>query len=246
MLSQLHYLPLTFPSFSILVATFAFLLLLIHVGILRYAFMHIGLSAGVAMLVLLASLIGAYFNIPVSELPAQRVISGAVVPYFGMRYVIPVVSHWPGTVIAVNVGGALIPSITSLFLLIRRELWLRGAVAVALVAAITHQIAHPMPGLGIALPLLVPVLSTAMVALLLSPRNAGPLAYIGGSVGTLIGADLLNLGRLQGLGAPVESIGGAGTFDGVFLTGILAVLIAGIIGAITVPSRQHESIGSAP
>jgi uncharacterized membrane protein len=53
------------------------------------------------------------------------------------------------------------------------------------------------------------------------------LAYIGGSIGTLVGADLLNLGKLQGLGAPVASIGGAGTFDGIFLTGVLAVLTAG-------------------
>jgi uncharacterized membrane protein len=45
-------------------------------------------------------------------------------------------------------------------------------------------------------------------------------------LGTLIGADLMNLGSIQGLHAPVLSIGGAGTFDGVFLTGILAVLLA--------------------
>jgi Protein of unknown function (DUF1614) len=44
----------------------------------------------------------------------------------------------------------------------------------------------------------------------------------------LIGADLLNLGAIQGLGAPIASIGGAGTFDGIFLTAILAVLIAGL------------------
>jgi hypothetical protein len=37
----------------------------------------------------------------------------------------------------------------------------------------------------------------------------------------------------QGLGAPVASIGGAGTFDGIFLTAILAVLIAGLS-----PSRR--------
>jgi uncharacterized membrane protein len=52
------------------------------------------------------------------------------------------------------------------------------------------------------------------------------LAYISGSLGTLIGADLLNLNNIQGLGAPVASIGGAGTFDGIFVTGILAVLLA--------------------
>ncbi len=54
------------------------------------------------------------------------------------------------------------------------------------------------------------------------------LGYISGSIGTLIGADLLNLDKLQGMGAPVVSIGGAGTFDGIFLTGILAVVFASV------------------
>jgi uncharacterized membrane protein len=54
------------------------------------------------------------------------------------------------------------------------------------------------------------------------------IAYVSGVVGTLIGADLSNLGRVADLGAPVASIGGAGNFDGVFLTGILAVLLAGV------------------
>jgi uncharacterized membrane protein len=85
-----------------------------------------------------------------------------------------------------------------------------------------------VPGVGIALPVLVPAVTTAIVALLLSRQRAAPLAYISGSIGTLIGADLLNLDKLQGLGAPIASIGGAGTFDGIFLTGILAVLIASL------------------
>jgi hypothetical protein len=46
--------------------------------------------------------------------------------------------------------------------------------------------------------------------LLLSRERAAPLAYIGGSLGTLIGADLFNLSRIRELGAPVASIGGAG------------------------------------
>jgi uncharacterized membrane protein len=82
-------------------------------------------------------------------------------------------------------------------------------------------------------------LTTAVVALLLSRRHAAPLAYVSGSLGTLIGADLLNLDKLQGLGAPIASIGGAGTFDGVFLVGIVAVLIAGI-------SRRADSASPVP
>jgi uncharacterized membrane protein len=222
--SQLHYLPLALPFFSILVGAFVFLVVLLQLGILRYAYMHIGLSAGAAMLVLLGSLVGSYFNIPVADLPEQRIASGQEVLFYGMRYVIPVVVEWPGT--AVNVGGAIIPAAVSVYLLARYGLWIHGPLAIALVGTISHWLATDVPGLGIALPVFVPALSTAVVALLLSPGHAAPLAYIGGSIGTLVGADLLNLGKVQGLEAPVVSIGGAGTFDGIFLTGILAVLIA--------------------
>ncbi|MBW2109628.1 MAG: DUF1614 domain-containing protein, partial [Deltaproteobacteria bacterium] len=52
------------------------------------------------------------------------------------------------------------------------------------------------------------------------------VAYISGTLGTLIGADLLNLRKIYDLGAPVASIGGAGTFDGIFLNGLLAVLLS--------------------
>ena len=58
------------------------------------------------------------------------------------------------------------------------------------------------------------------------PRNTHVIAYVSGVLGTLIGADLTNLDRIANLGAPVASIGGAGIFDGVFLTGIVAVLLA--------------------
>jgi uncharacterized membrane protein len=102
-------------------------------------------------------------------------------------------------------------------------------LGVAIVAAITHFMAHPVPGVGIAEPTFIPPLVTAAVALLISSEYAPPLAYISGSLGTLIGADLLNLGKIRGLGAPVASIGGAGTFDGIFLTGIVAVLLASIV-----------------
>ena len=110
---------------------------------------------------------------------------------------------------------------------------MNGAIATAFVAVVLHWLAHPVPGIGIAVPVFLPALVTAIVALLLSRENAAPLAYIAGSMGTLIGADLTNLDKIRGLGAPVASIGGAGTFDGIFLTGILAVLLASIF-----PSRR--------
>jgi uncharacterized membrane protein len=228
-MGQIHYLPLSPAFFSILVGLFILLIALIQVGALRYVYLRLGVSSRVALLLLLASLFGSYLNIPVVELPdQQQLLSGQDIYFFGMRYSVPVVVDWPGTIIAVNVGGALIPTVMSLYLLARNGLWGLGLLATACVAAVCHHLARPVPGLGIALPIFVPAIVTAIVAMVLSRRYAAILAYVGGSLGTLIGADLLNIGNIQGLGAPVASIGGAGTFDGIFITGILAVLIASL------------------
>jgi uncharacterized membrane protein len=235
--SQVHYLPLTPAFFSILVFLAAGLIILIQLRILRYAYMRLGVGPGAAMLLLIGSLIGSYFNIPVTVLPGPPVTSGQIVDFYGMRYVVPVVVAWPGTVVAVNVGGAVIPAIMSTYLVIRYQLWLKATVATAAIAFIIHSMATPVPGVGIAVPVFAPVVATAILAFILSREYAPPLAYIGGSMGTLVGADLLNLDKISGLGAPVASIGGAGTFDGIFLTGILAVLLAGIAS----PSRPRPA-----
>ena len=236
--SQVHYLPLTPGFFSILVFLVAGLIILIQLRILRYAYMRLGVGPGAALVLLFGSLIGSYFNIPITVLPGPPPVqSGEVVEFFGMRYVVPVVVSWPGTVLAVNVGGAVIPTIMSTYLVIRYQLWLKAAIATAVIAIVIHSMATPVSGIGIAVPVFAPVVSTAILAFILSREYAAPLAYIGGSMGTLIGADLLNLDKISGLGAPVASIGGAGTFDGIFLPGILAVLLAGIAS----PSRPRPA-----
>jgi uncharacterized membrane protein len=124
----------------------------------------------------------------------------------------------------------------SVYLLIKNELYVRGILAVAVVTLVVYHLARPVRGVGITVPTFVPPLVAAGVAMALAWRQAPPLAYIAGSLGTLIGADLLNLDKVQGLGAPVASIGGAGTFDGVFLTGILAVLLSPVVG----PPRPRQ------
>jgi uncharacterized membrane protein len=199
--------------------------------------MRLGVGPGAAMLLLVGSLIGSYFNIPITLLPGRPVMSGQIVDFYGMSYVVPFVTSWPGTVLAVNVGGAVIPTVMSTYLVIRYNLWLKAAIATAIIAAIIHAMATPVAGVGIAVPVFAPVVATAIIAFILSREYAAPLAYIGGSMGTLIGADLLNLDKISDLGAPVASIGGAGTFDGIFLTGILAVLLAGIAS----PSRPRPA-----
>jgi len=124
----------------------------------------------------------------------------------------------------------VIPTLLSLYLLVKTGLYGRALIAVAVVTAVVHWLAYPVKGMGIAVPVFIPPVVAAAAALALSRRAAPPLAYICGSLGTLIGADLLNLGRIQALGAPIASIGGAGRFDGIFMTGILAVLLAGVGG----------------
>jgi uncharacterized membrane protein len=233
--SQVHYLPLAPGFFFILVFLFVGLIILIQLRILRYAYMKLGVGPGVALFLLFGSLIGSYFNIPVTILPGQTARSGQIVDFFGMQYVVPLVTQWPGTVLAVNVGGAVIPTIMSAYLVIRYQLWVKAAIAIVVIAFVIHSMATPVHGIGIAVPVFAPVVTTAILAFILSREYAAPLAYIGGSMGTLIGADLLNLDKISGLGAPVASIGGAGTFDGIFLTGILAVLLAGIAS----PSRPR-------
>lgn len=224
--SGLHFFPLTLPFILALFLLVGFLITMIEIGVIGYAYEKMGVNRRYVFTLLLLSLLGSYVNIPVAELPAERVVSGQEITFFGMRYIVPLVEEWPRTVIAVNVGGAIIPTLLSFYLLLKNGMYGRSFVGVAIVAAIVHGLAQPVRGMGIAVPTFVPPLVAASTALLLSRRSAPALAYIAGSLGTLIGADLLNLGKIQGLGAPVASIGGAGTFDGIFLTGILAVLLA--------------------
>lgn len=224
--SGLHFFPLALPFVLGLLLLVGLLIAFIEVGVLEYAYAKMGINRRYVFGLLLLSLLGSYVNIPVASLPAEQVVSGQEVVFFGMRYVIPVVREWPRTIIAVNLGGAVIPTLLSCYLLVKNRLYVQSLVGVVVVAAVVHWMAQPIRGMGIAVPIFIPPLVATGIALLLSRQSPPALAYIVGSLGTLIGADLLNLGKIQGLGAPVASIGGAGTFDGIFLTGILAVLLA--------------------
>lgn len=239
-ISELNYLPLSGPLFFLLFGALSLVFLLIQIGALHFAYRRMGISPGAALLLLLGSLLGSYVNLPMVQLPEQQIVSGQVIDFFGMRYVVPVVVDWPGTIVAVNVGGALIPGLTSLYLIARNRLWWLSLLCIVGVTIVCHMLAQPVRGLGIALPVFVPALSSAIIAMVLSRQHAAALAYIGGSLGALIGADLLNLHKIQGLGAPIVSIGGAGTFDGVFLTGIIAVLLASLT------SVRGDSRGQPP
>ncbi len=225
-----QYLPIAPQFFAFLAGLLVILLFLVQIRILRYAYMQLGVSSGTAFFLLFASLLGSYVNIPIATLGAEPMATEREVTYYGMHYLVPQIVDAPEVILAVNVGGALIPTLLSIYLLSKNRLWGKGLIATVCIAAICHALAQPVRGLGIGLPIFVAPVAAALISAIISWRDAAPLAYAGGSLGVLIGADLLNLDKLEGIGAPVLSIGGAGTFDGIFVTGVMAVLLAGFTG----------------
>jgi uncharacterized membrane protein len=225
----MNYLPIAPPFFIALFVFFTLIVLLIELRVVQFVYESVGVNPRLLLSLLLLSFLGSYINIGITQLPPEHIYAHGIVDFFGMPYVVPMVTEAPGTVIAVNVGGAIVPTLLSIYLIVKNRLYSEGLVAIAIVAAVVHLMAYPVPGVGIAEPVFVPPLIAALAALFISREHAVPLAYAAGSMGTLIGADLLNLDKIQGLGAPVASIGGAGKFDGIFLTGLVAVLLASLV-----------------
>ena len=225
----IHYYPLTLPFLLILLGGLVALTFLALLRVLQFAYSQLGTAPQYFFIWLFLSLAGSYVNLPIMRFSPEQMTRLQEIPFYGVPYVIPTVETWPGTILTVNVGGAIIPILLSVILIVKNHLYRNAAWGVAVVSLACYLLAEPVPGLGIAIPVFYPPVIAAIVALLLSRRFAAPLAYVCGSLGTLIGADLMNLGNVSGLGAPVMSIGGAGTFDGIFVTGLLAVVLAGIL-----------------
>ncbi|HET8576013.1 MAG TPA: DUF1614 domain-containing protein [Methylomirabilota bacterium] len=221
------FLPVAVPLvILLLVLALVVLVVLVELRVLAYAYRKVGVHPRYVFAVMVLSVLGSQVNVPLYSIPVQHLTSAREVWMFGRPYVVPGTVAHGATVIAVNVGGAVIPTLVSLYLFVRSRMYLRMLVGIACVTLVVNQLAQIVPGVGIVVPMLVPPLAAAGVALVLAFRRAPPVAYVSGSMGALIGADLMNLGRVAELGAPIVSIGGAGTFDGVFLTGIIAGLLA--------------------
>jgi uncharacterized membrane protein len=204
----------------ILITLFVFIFL----GLVGAGFSRIGFSTQAVILLLLAVLAGSFINIPLFTSESREpVITDAYVTVFGMTYRVPAAAVGSRkTVVAINVGGALIPSIISLYLLWRfPDVFGFALIGVVLVASISHLVSRPVKGVGIVSPALVSPLVAAFYTILIltqvpSIDNGFALAYVSGVLGTLIGADLTNLRAIKEVGAPVASIGGPGLLMGCF------------------------------
>ena len=201
------------------------LVTLVQIGLVGVAFEKLGLSRHGAYVLLFGSLLGSSVNVPLFKVRAQPNPDPAAPP---MR-------DWLGreipfrgfTEIAVNLGGCLIPVTFCVYLISTNPMpWPTVVLSVCLVSAICFWTSRPMPGVGIGIPVLVAPVTAALTAWVAAPGHSAALAYVCGTLGVLIGADLLRLNDVRKLGSPRASIGGAGTFDGIFITGIVAVLLA--------------------
>jgi uncharacterized membrane protein len=199
---------------------------LFEINAVTYAYQRLGLNRDWAYGLLLASIFGSRVNVPVARWQDRRQIPGTSVRYFGVTYVMPPATRPGQTVVAVNVGGAIVPTALSVYLFVHNGLGLRCLIALAIVTVVVNRLARPVPGLGIAVPALAPAAVAVLAATVVGGHAVAAVAYVAGTLGCLVGADLLNLHKVRQLGVPIASIGGAGTFDGIFLTGIVAVILA--------------------
>lgn len=220
-----------FPMVIFIIILFFFLLIFLfaflQIGMIGLAFSRLGLPPEYLFGILLATFFGSYINIPVGTLEGGTFVDEKEVKFFGLPYPVAPQYRPHKTVIAINLGGAVIPLIISTYLLVKMTNVIPALLATLIVSLLVNRFARPIKGIGIGIPALIPPLFAALCAYILAPEEMrAPVAYIAGTLGTLIGADLMRLKDIKNMGAPVASIGGAGTFDGVFLSGIIAVLLS--------------------
>ncbi|HXG49984.1 MAG TPA: DUF1614 domain-containing protein [candidate division Zixibacteria bacterium] len=196
------------------------------------ALTKLGLSPGAALAILLGVILGSGVNIPIKRFHRDEeiLVDPFVMFGFSRLFSLPLRRRRYMT-LAVNVGGCVIPSLLAIYecLLVAQ----RGAGDLTILAAVTladvavcYSLARPVPRLGITIPALLPPLVAASLSLVLIPDFAPPVAFVAGVLGPLIGADLMHLKEIVRIAPVTASIGGAGTFDGIILSGLAAALLA--------------------
>ena len=213
--------PILFLAFLLVI-----LVIILQLGIFSLVLAKLGLSPNSAVMLLSCTLIGSLVNLRLFTVNSNFT-------HFPENFPIPRTVFKPAqyqkgkTIIALNVGGALIPIAFSIYLIMLHSInAVNLIVATLAVATISYTFSRPIKGLGIGIPVFIAPLTAAFSALMIDPENSAALAYICGTLGVLIGADLLRLKDIKRMAVPAAAIGGAGTFDGIFFTGIIAVLLA--------------------
>lgn len=204
------------------------------------ALAKLGLSGHVALMAVMGILLGGLVNIPVHRIERedeQIVDFGSAFGFPGFMPRLRRVRR--DTIVALNVGGCLVPTAIAAWQVLRIvQVGGWPLAAMVIVAAVNvlvcYRVARPVEGIGIAMPgFASPLVCVLLTWALLGPSGFGPgaagpsapVAFVAGVMGPLVGADLLHLKDITKVSAGMLSIGGAGTFDGIVLSGLLAALL---------------------
>jgi len=189
---------------GLLLSAFLLLLLpLLFAELLAASLFRLHLAPDTALLLLLAIMLGGLINIPIRRLSRGMEVMVDPFAVYGLAGRIPLLRRVRrDTIIAVNLGGCLIP--TGLALYEAMNLDPASLLAVSIAAPLNILVCY----------------------MLLAPTGAAPVAYIAGVLGPLVGADLLHLRDIRRIATGVASIGGAGTFDSIVLSGLVAAYLA--------------------
>jgi uncharacterized membrane protein len=216
-----------------IILTLVIIIPLLFAKMITGAFVILGFTPDQAFLLLILCLLGGLFNIPLKEwskaLPYTPT-NYEFYPHSLQRFFIT-----PGRkILAVNLGGAVIPGFVGLWEVFRIHTEFSSShpgaafsfwLVLFINTSICYMFARPVEGKGIVIPALIPPLVTSVLSLILASSIAPVIAFPAGVLGVLIGADLMHMKDIMDLKAPIVSIGGAGTFDGIFLCGILSVFL---------------------
>lgn len=195
------------------------------------ALTKLGLSAEQSAMAAAAIFMGGMFNLPIKRIERDEPLQTGMSNMFGMRQFSSPEINEREVVLSVNIGGCVVPVLLAGYQIMR--LWsletaFFGAALLAIVIniGVCYYMAQPVPNVGIAMQPFVPALTAVACALILTPSQAPAVAFAAGVLGPLIGADLMHLDDISKISTGMASIGGAGTFDGIVLSGIVATLLA--------------------
>ena len=160
-----------------------------------------------ALLLIAAIIVGSFIDIPLMRTPVQ---------------------------VTVNVGGALLPALLAIWLIFKADETaerVRGIMAALLVAAAVSLGSRFLPYEPENMfldPKIIYGISAGLIAYLAGRSRRS--AFIGGVLGIVL-SDIVHMVTIMGLGITgTTDIGGAGAFDVIIIAGIVAVMVAELVG----------------
>jgi len=180
---------------------------LVYFGIAHRILDRMRLTDKQALLFIAAIIVGSFIDIPLMSAPVE---------------------------VSINVGGALLPLLLSVWLIVKADETVERvrAILASILVAITVSLGSrylPYEPENMFLdPKLIYGVSAGLIAYLAGRSRRS--AFIGGVLGIVL-SDIVHLVTILQLGiAGTTSMGGAGAFDVTMIAGIVAVMVAELVG----------------